>query len=225
MARFRAFLAGVIAASFAVSPAVGATSTPLGTVVYSDGASIGATGASVGSSVFGGDRLSTTQAGSLQLRAGAARFLLSKASVATLLEESGAAGANLTTGSATFSTANSKAFTLHYLNAVIRPNSDMPTIAQVTVLGQRELVVRSMRGSLNFTVDDESRVVPEGTAYRVILDPTDAEAQGPRGAGSKGMGGPPIKAGRSKFIWFAIGVTGVVTFLALSEGLESPERP
>jgi hypothetical protein len=225
MARFRAFLAAAIALCFALSPAFGTTSTPLGTVVYSDGASVGATGASVGSSVFGGDRLSTTQAGSLQVRAGAARFLLAKASVATLLEESGAAGANLTTGSATFSTANAKAFALHFNNAVIRPNTDMPTIAQVTVLGPRELVVKSLRGSLNFTVDDESRVVPEGTAYRVILDPTEAEAQGPRGAGSKGIGGAPVKAGRSKFIWFAIGVTGVVTFLALSEGLESPDRP
>jgi hypothetical protein len=224
MARLRAFLATAVSLSFALAPVYGAGSTALGTVVYSAGASVGTTGASVGSSVFGGDKLSTTQTGSVQVRAGAARFLLAKASVATLMEEAGTPGATLTTGSATFSTANARAFSLHVGNAVIRANADGPTIGQVTVLGPRELVVKSVRGSLNFTVDDESRVVPEGAAYRVILDPTEAEAQGPAGVGGR-SGGAPIKAGRSRFIWFAVAVTGVVTYFALSEALESPSRP
>jgi hypothetical protein len=150
--------------------------------------------------------------------------LLEKSSVATFLDEAGTPGANLTTGSATFSTANAKAFNLHFGIAVIRANSDMPTIGQVTVLGPRELVVKSVRGSLNFTVEDDSRVVAEGEAYHVILDPTDAEAQGPAGAGSKG-GGAPIKAGRSRFIWFAIAITAVATVLAVHAALESPDRP
>jgi hypothetical protein len=100
----------------------------------------------------------------------------------------------------------------------------MPTIGQVTVLGPRELVVKSMRGSLNFTVDEDSRVIPEGAAYRVILDPTEAEAQGPAGAGAR-SGRPPVKAGRSRFIWFAIAITGVATAIAVHVALESPDRP
>jgi len=225
MARLRAFLATVISLSFALSPVMGANSTALGTVVYSDGANVGATGASVGSTVFGGDKLSTTQTGSVQVRAGAARFLLAKASIATLVDEAGTPGANLSTGSATFSTANAKAFAMHFSSAVIRANTDMPTIGQVTVLGPRELVVKSLRGSLSFTVDDDSRIVPEGAAYRVILDPTpEEEAQGPAGAGSKNPC-PPIKAGRSKFIWYAIAITAVVTFFAVHAALESPDRP
>jgi hypothetical protein len=226
MARFRAFLAAVVSLSFAITPAIGnpLPSTAIGTVVYSDGANVGAAGASVGSSVFGGDRLSTNKDGSVQVRAGAARFLLSKASVATLVDESGTPGATLTAGSATFSTANSKAFNMHFGSALIRANSDMPTIGQLTVVGPRELVVKSLRGTLNFSVDDDSRIVPEGAAYRVILDPTDAEAaQGPRGAGSKN--GSPIKAGRSKFIWFAIALTAGITIFAVHEALESPDRP
>lgn len=225
MARLRAILAAAVSITFAITPVWGApSSTALGTVVYSDGGNVGSTGASVGSSVFGGDRLSTTQNGSVQVRAGAARFLLAKASVATLLDEAGAPGANLMAGSATFSTANSNAFAMHYGSAVIRENTDLPTIGQVTVIGSRELVVKCLRGSLRFTVADDSRVIPEGAAYRVILDPTEAEAQGPRGEGGKG-GGSPVKAGRSRFIWFAVAATGVVTILAVHAALESPDRP
>jgi hypothetical protein len=111
--------------------------------------------------------------------------------------------------------------------AIIRPNTDEPTIGQVTVISPKELVVRSNRGSLNIAVEDDVRVIPAGAAYRIVLDSPDATPppQGPRGAGSKGTGGPPIKAAKSKFIWYVIGITAVVTFLAVQEALESPDRP
>ena len=69
------------------------------------------------------------------------------------------------------------------------------------------------------------RLIPEGVGYRIVLDSIAAEPQGPRGAGSKGYGGPPIKAAKSKFIWYAIGITAIVTFFAVQEALESPDRP
>jgi len=227
MARLRAYIAAFLSFALFLTPVWGASSNAnaIGTVVYSDGGSVGATGASVGSSVFGGDRLSTTQNGTVQVRAGAARFLLSRASIATLMKEDGMPGANLTLGSATFSTANSKAFTLHVASAVIRPNTDGPTIGQVTVLNAKEFVIKSTRGSLNITVDDDSRVVAEGSAYHVVLDADNADPQGPAGAGTKGMGGPPIKAGKSKFIWYAIAITAAATVIAVHAALESPDRP
>jgi hypothetical protein len=39
------------------------------------------------------------------------------------------------------------------------------------------------------------------------------------------MNGPPLKAGRNYFLVTAVGVTAVVTGLAISEALESPNRP
>jgi len=71
------------------------------------------------------------------------------------------------------------------------------------------------------------RVIAEGTAYRIVLDSPDTAAapQGPRGAGGKRYGGPPVKAARSRFIWYAIGITTVLTVWALHEALESPDRP
>jgi hypothetical protein len=223
----KSILALLVSVSLLTTPAWSAPSASLGTVVYADRAHMGAGAASVGTTVFGGDRLSTEQSGSVQVRASAARLLLSGASIATFAQEESTPTATLSLGSATFSTANSKAFAIHVASAVIRPNTDQPTIGQVTILGPKELVVRSTRGSLTVAVEDDVRVIAEGSAYRIVLEPsgTPAAAQGPRGAGTKGYGGPPIKAAKSKFIWYAIGVTTLLTVWALREALESPDRP
>jgi hypothetical protein len=221
----KSLLALLVSASLVTAPVWGASSSWFGTVVYADRAQVGAAQASVGATVFSGDRLSTAQSGSVQVRASAARLLLSSSSSATLSQDDVTPAATLTLGSATFSTANSKAFALHVASAVIRPNSNQPTIGQVTVLNPKELIVKSTRGSLSIAVEDDVREIPEGVAYRVVLDPNAADPQGPRGAGTKGYGGPPIKAAKSRFIWFAVAVTAVVTFIALPEAFESPDRP
>lgn len=218
-------LALLVSASLVTAPVWAAPSSSLGIVVYADRALVGAAQASVGATVFSGDRLSTAQSGSIQVRASAARLLLSSSSSATLSQDDTTPAATLTVGSATFSTANSKAFALHVASAVIRPNSEKPTVGQVTVLNPKELIVKSTRGSLSISVEDDVREIPEGMAYRVVLDPSAADPQGPRGAGARGYGGPPIKAAKSRFIWFAVGVTGVITFIAIREAFESPDRP
>lgn len=221
----KSILALFVSFSLLTTPVWAAPASSLGTVVYADRARVGAGQASVGATIFAGDRLSTDQSGSVQVRTAAARLLLSSASIATFSQEDASPAATLTYGSATFSTANSKAFALHVGTAVIRPNSNQPTIGQVTVLTPKELIVKSTRGSLSIAVEDDVREIPEGAAYRVILDPNAADPQGPRGAGSKGYGGPPIKAAKSKFMWYVIGATALVTFFALQEVFESPDRP
>jgi hypothetical protein len=218
----RSILASFVSLTFLLTPIYGAPSASLGTIVYANRAHVGAAQASVGATVFGGDRLSTEQPGSVQVRVGAARLLLASSSSATFTEDATPA-ATLTIGSATFSTANSKAFALHVASAVVRPNVDEPTIGQVTLVRPKELIVKCTRGSLLFSVEDDVRVIPEGAAYHVYLDPT--EAQGPQGAGTKGYGGAPIKAARSKFIWYAVGTVALITFFAVQEALESPDRP
>jgi hypothetical protein len=221
----KTLLALLVSASLVAAPAWAAPSSSLGIVVYADRAQVGAAHASIGATVFSGDRLSTEQTGSMQVRASAARLLLSGASSVTLSQDDATPAATLTVGSASFSTAHSKAFALHVASAVIRPNSDQPTIGQVTVLNPKELIVRSTRGSLSIAVEEDVREIPEGAAYRVVLDPNAADPQGPRGAGSKGYGRPPIKAAKSRFVWFAVGITTVVTVWALHEAFESPDRP
>src|SRR5467141_4911825 len=218
-------IAALLSCTLLTTPVWAASSSSLGTVVYADRAHFGASVASVGATVFSGDRLSTEQSGSVQVRAGAARLLLSSASSATFSQDEASPSATLTFGSATFSTANSNAFALHVASAVIRPSTNQPTIGQVTVLNPKELIVKSTRGSLSIAVEDDVREIPEGAAYHVVLDPNAAVPQGPRGAGTKGYGGPPIKAAKSKFMWYVIGATAVATYLAFKEVFESPERP
>ena len=218
-------IAVLVSCTLLITPVWAAPSSSLGTVVYADRAHVGAAQTSVGATVFSGDRLSTEQSGSVQVRAGAARLLLSSASIATLSQEDASPAATLTLGSATFSTANSNAFTLHVASAVIRPNTNQPTIGHVTVLNPKELIVKSTRGSLSIAVEDDVREIPEGAAYRIVLDPNAADPQGPRGAGTKGYGGSPMKAAKSRFIWFAVAATAVVTVFGFSEAFESAARP
>ena len=215
-------LLGLLLALFLLLPTYAANVTALGTVVYADHANVGNASASAGSTVFGGDRLATAQGGSVQVRAGAARFLLSQSSSAILLQEDTSAAAILTSGSATFSTASSNAFALHVFSAVVRPNSDDPTIGQVTILGRNEMLVKSTKGALACTVDGETRVIAEGESYRVVIADTSAAAQGPAGGGS---GRPPLRAGRSKAMYYIAAGVAVVTIFAISEALESPDRP
>ena len=221
----KGILALLVSFSLLTTPVWAAPSSSLGTVVYADRAHVGAAQASVGATIFAGDSLSTDQSGSVQVRVGAARLLLSSTSIAIFSQDDASPAATLTFGSATFSTANSKAFALHVGSAVIRPNTDQPTVGRVTVLTPKELIVKSTRGSLSIAVEDDVREIPEGVAYRVVLDPNAADPQGPRGAGSKGIGGPPIKAAKSKFMWYVIGATALVTYFAFKEVFESPDRP
>ena len=228
MHRARAVLAVLLSYSLFLMSVNGSTVAPIGTITAATSAHVGATTASTGTTVFGGDHLSTEKFGSIQIRAGAARFLLSGASSAALSQKDGAPGATLLSGTVVFSTANAKAFSLRASTAEIRPESDQPTVAQVTYVNDKELRVRATRGSLAITVEDETQIVPEGTAYRVMLDPSSYYAsespQGPAGAGA-GSGKPPRRAGRSHFLLIAIIVTGVATGVALYEALQSPDKP
>jgi len=220
----RAFVAVLLSLTLLISPLWATPSAAFGTLVFANRARVGSASASVGATVFSGDRLTTDEVGSVQVRAGAARFLLASGSSATLSQDEASPAATLTAGTATFSTANSKAFVLHVATAIIRPNTDQPTIGKVTLLNPKELVVKSIRGSLQIAVEDDVREIPEGEAYRVVLDPN-ADPQGPRGAGTKGMGGPPIKAAKSRFIWYAVAITAGVTFFVAYEAWESASKP
>ena len=190
-------------------------------IVSADLATVGTARATSGATVFSGDRLNTDRLGSLQVRAGAARLMLMASSHAVWGAEEGKPEATLTGGTAVFSTANAKAFVLRAGTAVFQPQNDQPTIADVTLLNPKELIVRCSRGALTIAVEDDLRVIPGGTAYRVVLDANAA----PAAAAQRDRRQEPKKAGKSKFIWYAIAFTALVTAFAVHEALESPDRP
>ncbi len=225
----RAVFASALSLSLISFPAWGAPAAALGTVIAADRAHVGEAKAEVGTTVYGGDTLKTEVQGSVQIRAGAARLLLLSSSDALVNNTGGSPSANLTRGAATFSTGNAQAFTLFALTAAIRAENDAPTIGQVSYIGPKELLVHATRGALVVSVGADAQVIPEGSSYRVLLDQPEEMGQGPAGAGApngpRGRGGSPLRAGRSRFLIVTAAVTGVVTYLAVSEALESPERP
>jgi hypothetical protein len=196
-------------------------------VVSAERAVIGTAAASAGATIFAGDKLTTDQVGTAQVRAGAARLVLQKASQVIWGTEGGAPMATLTGGTAAFSTANAKAFVLHAGTAAFRPRGDEPTVANVTLLSPKELLVRCTRGALLIAVEDDIRVIPEGSAYHVVLDPNAQPPAGvPAAASSSDAWGQhqPTKSGKSKFLWYAIGFTALITGFAVYKALESPDR-
>jgi hypothetical protein len=200
----------------------GASTAGIGTVVSADQAHVGRTAASVGTTIFNGDTLDTEKLGTLQVRAGAARLQLAGASRVTWGTEASIPAATLTAGSATFSTANSKAFALRVASAIIRPKGEEPTIGSVAVLNPKELTVNCTRGALTLTVIDDSLDIPEGTAYHIVLDPDAAPAtKNDQTWGNQ----PPKKSGKNRFIFFLIFLGAAATALAIHEVLESPDRP
>ena len=208
------------------------TAAPLGTVIAAERAYVGGAGANVGTTVYSGDKVSTDLQGSMQVRAGAARLLLLSSSAAFVDGNEGVPSARLVLGTATFSTGNARAFTLFASKAAIRPQTDAPTIGTVSYISEKELLVTARRGGLTVTVEDEVQVIPEGSSYRVLLDPAAEAAQGPAGAGvgggggkSQGSGGGPLKAGRSRFLMLATGLTIAGTAVAIYYAIESPDRP
>ena len=219
----------LLSMSLVASPILGGSNLGSGTIVSAEGARLGTSAVSVGATVFAGDKLDTASAGSLQIRSGAARLVLNASSRITWGTDGASPSATLTSGTAAFSTAGANAFVLHASTAAFKPRSDEPTVANVTYLNPKELVVRCTRGAVLIAVEDDVRVVPEGMAYHVVLDPEAAVPPGatpaPATRGSWGQNQPPIKAGKSKFIWYAIAITAIITGIALWEAWESPDRP
>src|ERR1700675_2536023 len=97
MRGLRASLATLMTIGLTVAPAWGGpkTASSLGTIVTAEHARVGDSSAEAGTTVFSGDRLSTDREGSVQIRAGAARFLLQSLSAVTLNETDGAPSARL----------------------------------------------------------------------------------------------------------------------------------
>jgi len=183
--------------------------------------------AATGSNVYDGDRLSTEAHGKLQIRSGSAQLYLQGSSDATLEFSGPARCLRLLAGTALFSTGLNSSFQLCARDARIYPLPGAPVVAQVSVVGPKELVVSSRRGALAVTVDNDTKTIAEGTSYRVILDPpADFGPQEPQGAGTSGT---PRKPWRDRFLLVKIiglaAVAGGLTYVGVDEALESPDRP
>lgn len=209
-------LAGI---SLPARPASTPNLLPLGVVTQASGAHFQAARISAGATIYDGDGLSTEAEGSLQFRGSAAVFYLPGSSGVTLHGLPVGTQAQLQTGTLVFSTAKAVAMEILADGAFIRPLADGPTIAQVTIVGPKELQIRARRGALQFAYAGETEKISEGASYRVVLDPPEAAPPFPQRI--------PTKAGREskKYKIIAIVAIGWATAWGFHEVFESPARP
>src|SRR2546430_323290 len=140
-------LAGI---SLPASPAGTPNVLPLGVVTQASGAHFKAAKISAGATIYDGDGLSTEAEGTLQFRGSAAVFYLPGSSGVTLHGLPMGTQAQLQTGTVVFSTAKAVAMEVLADGAFIRPLADGPTVAQVTIVGPKELQGATPRSDLQF---------------------------------------------------------------------------
>jgi hypothetical protein len=192
---------------------------PLGIVTQASGAHFNAAKISAGATIYDGDGLSTDAEGALQFRGPAALIYLPGSSGVTLHGLPNGTQAKLQVGTVVFSTARAGGLEILADEAFIRAVADSPTMAQVTIIGPKELQISARRGALQFSYRDETEKLAEGASYRILLDQPESSPQSyPQR--------PPAKAGREKrFTIVVIVVVGWATEWALHEVFESPDRP
>jgi hypothetical protein len=220
----RQTLACTVSLALLTAPLWGASSAPLGVVTATERAQLRSLRANTGDTVFDGDTLSTDKlVGVLRVRATAAQFQLLADSSATVTQTASGIRTTLKRGTEIWSAARAGAIELHASQARIRSLSDGPTVAQVTLVSPKELLVTARRGVLEITVEDETQIVPEATSYRVLLDPPDP--QQPQGAGTKPQSNKTPHAGRNRFMLIPLIPIAVATVIAVHEAWESPSSP
>jgi len=192
----------------------------LGQILQADRASLGSAAATPGAAIFAGDTLSTADQGKLHVRTGAAQLYLLANSAASLNYAGKGAAVMLLRGTIVFSAATSGALELRASSARLSAKGGAPAVAQVTLLGPKELLVSCRRGALEFAVNDESDVIPEGASYRVLIDPPPALVDDANPY-------PPLKAGKRNlaFLFILIGTGAALTGWVIHKALESPDRP
>jgi hypothetical protein len=223
----RHLFAATIALSLATDPS-SARVNAVGFVSHAERAYIGDALASPGTSVYDGDRLSTDADGSLRLTVGTAALHLAPQTRLTVhLPDSGKdTEVELTAGTLALSSAKPPAIAVLANAAWIRCAATFPVAAQISIVNAKELRILARRGSLQFTYEGESALIPEGIAYRVLLDPDDD----PANASASGSNGQKSGIAGKPFLLIAIVVAAgaaaaAFTTIILTPNYQSPDRP
>jgi len=207
---------------------------PLGILALAYGAHLNASDAFAGLSVFPGELVSTEEEGKAMVRVGASVATLSASSSATLEASGDGAHLDLISGTVFLSSSEKNPLEAHAEEAMLWPHTNQVTQAQINIFAPKVLQVSTRAGSLDISYHGDSRVLPAGQTYRIYLE-SDAEPQGPAGAGSGHEDDKTQNAGISrgtKMTFFILGATGAGAaawglhdIIESHNGDESPVKP
>lgn len=198
----------------------------MGVVVEAYRAHLGGSTVSAGATVYDGDHFSTEEGGALRWRCKAALLELAEKSavlVHRVGNETQDAEAELLEGTWDFSTARAGEFEIQAREAHTLPAGKGRTVAQVSVIGPKELHIYARRGAVLFSYRSESNTIAEGESYEVMVDPP---ADGSDKKQSAQKPGRPPKA----FLLVAGGGGAAAAAVILYEqhkhkDVESPDHP
>ena len=214
---FHSVVTGLIVGTLVTAPLAAApaapVASPIGVILQADKAQVGGGETANGASIFDGDRVSTSASGLLRVSMGASQALLPENSSADFHQSGRGVNADLNGGTIVLSTTPGETFLLHANGASIRPATAQMTIAQVTKVSANELLLTSRKGVLEVSAEDEVKSIPEGSSYRMIIQPADPAS-------------PQVaKAGRNKVIWILIIAAGVGAGIGIWRAVISPDKP
>jgi hypothetical protein len=199
----------------------------LAVVVEAYRAHLGGSAVSPGATVYDGDHFSTEEGGALRLRCKVALLDLAGKS-AVLVRRVGnetqdaETEAELVLGTLVFSTERASDLEIEAREAHIRPAGNGRTVAQVSVIGPKELHIYARRGAVLFSYRDESKTITEGESYEVILDP-------PEDGSEKRQTKPNARRTPKAFLMVAAGAgagaAAVILWRHEHKDMESPDRP
>ncbi len=213
IATLSVFLVG----STALAAPASSPSAPLGVVLASENAHVGAGVTTSGATIYDGDRLSTPANSTLRVRLGAGQIVLRQNSTADVHAFPNGFSANLDYGTVVLSSAEGQTFQVIADGATIRPATGEPTSGQISMISPTELVLTSTRGVLQVTMADEVKTVEAGSSYRLEVEPAEPDP------GAQPQAAQPTA--RNHFLWIAIPVVAAVTGIVIWRALVSPSSP
>jgi len=188
-------------------------SASLGVVTQSSLGHLNNANASVGSTIYNGDRLSTEAGGTLGVRFGSVQLVLSENSAIFVGQEGLTFTAALQQGSVAFNVESGGVLRLTAADVRVRTQSSAPTAGQMT-LENCAVVVTSRVQALEVTAGKETKIVETGQSYRVSLD------IGCSTQTSKG----PLPFAHDRFFLIPV-ILGVGAIPPIIKAFESPDRP
>ena len=192
-------------------------SAPLGVVLASENANVGAGVTASGATIYDGDRLNTPANSTLRVRLGSGQLVLRQNSAAQVHSLPNGFSANLENGTIVASSAEGQTFQILADGATIRPANDQPASGQIAMMSSTELILTGNRGTLLVTMGDETKLLEAGSSYRL-----EVESEDPAPAGNPQA---PHATARNRFLWIAIPVVAAVTGIVIWRALVSPTAP
>lgn len=225
---FRSMIGGVLVSLLALAPALtaappAAAAIPaMGVVLQAERANVDSGTATIGSTVFDGALLQTEKDGGLlRVRFGPSQAALMAGAAAVVHQSPNGFSANLTRGQVVLSSGQGQKFSLLADGATVQPSTSAPTVAQVTWVSPKELILTSRKGALQVSMGDEVQTVADGSSYRMVIDPVAAAAPapGPTPAPQTQPGG------HNRFILILILSAAALVTVGIILAVESPSSP